>query len=442
MKTNLLPLLASTIALVSASAAALSREDWPQWRGPNLDGSSTVSGLPATLDAENLAWSAPLPGKAGSTPVVCGDRVFLTTPDEQKNLVLLCLNRKTGKELWRQTVGVGDREVGRNNMCAPSPITDGERVFALFGTGDFAAFDLEGKPLWSRNLGKEYGNFAVMWLYGASPLLHEGRLYLPVLQRDEMPQDYPRFDGKAARESFVLCIDPGTGKDLWRHVRKTDSTKESGESYATPVPFQGPSGTELIIVGGDHVSGHRMDNGSEIWRARLYEKKDDWYRIVTSPVVAGGLVLAAGPKGQPVVAYRGGGSGDVSASHRAWDFREAPTDWSTPCVVGSHVFVLDGQKRIVTKLESKSGAKVWSGKIPGTGPIWGSLSAADGKLYGHDESGTAFVLSAGGEFQVLFTRTFEGESPSKGSVALAHGQVFVRTANAIHCFASGGPGGR
>jgi outer membrane protein assembly factor BamB len=434
MNKRLLSLIVASVASLSATAA--SNDDWPQWRGPNQDGSTALRGLPSTLGPEALAWSAPLPGKAGSTPVVSGDRVFLTSPDEQKNLLLICLDRKSGKELWRQTVGVGDREVGRNNMCAPSPVTDGRLVFALFGSGDFAAFDLDGKPVWSRNLGKDFGNFALMWLYGASPLLHGGRLYLPVLQRDEMPPDYPRFDGKPARESFILCIDPRTGKDLWKHVRKTDSTKESNESYATPVAFNGPSGPELVIVGGDHVSGHRFEDGAELWRARIYEKRDDWYRIVASPVVAGGFVLASGPKGQPVVAFKGGGRGDVTSSHRAWEFREAPTDWSTPSVLDGSLFVLDGQKRIVTKLDPKSGTKLWSGKIPGSGPIWGSLSTGDGKLYCHDENGSVYILSAGDQFEVLASRAFEGESPSKGSIALAHGQVFVRTAKAVHCFAA------
>ena len=431
MKPIPLSLLSSALALCLAAAT---ENDWPQWRGPHQNGSIRMGGLPATVGADTLRWSTPLPGKAGSTPVVSGHRIFLTSPDEQKNLLLFCLDRTTGKVLWNRTVGVGDKDVGRNNTCAPSPITDGKRVYALFGTGDLAAFDIDGKPLWSRNIGKDFGSLGLMWIYGASPLLLDGRLYLPVLQRKEVPPDYPRFDGNPQRDSFILCIDAKTGKDLWKTIRTTDSTKESSESYATPVSFQGPNSTELIVVGGDHVSGHRLKDGSEIWRARLYDKRDDWYRIVTSPVIAGGHIIASGPKGQPVVAFKAGGKGDVTATHRAWDFREAPTDWSTPCLLDGHLFVLDGQKRVVTKLDPVDGRKLWSGKIPGNGPIWGSLSGADGKLYCHDEAGTVFVLSAGKEFAVLSSHAFNGEAPCKGSVALGHGRLFVRTAKAIHCF--------
>ncbi|MSU32513.1 MAG: hypothetical protein EXS25_07630 [Pedosphaera sp.] len=478
------------VALATSSMfAEVSKEDWSQWRGPSLNGSSRARNLPALLDPSSLSWTAPLPGKAGSTPIVSGDRVFGTSPDDQKNLLLLCLDRKSGRELWRQTVGVGDKEVGRNNMCAPSPITDGQRVYTLFGTGDFAAFDLDGKPLWNRNIGKDFGSFAVMWIFGSSPLLHEDRLYLQVLQRDEMPPDYPRFDGKSKRDSFLLCLDAKTlapsplcgfsvpalfstktaftyrscnamkcppdyprfdgkskrdsfllcldaksGKDLWRHIRKTDSTKESSESYATPISFQGPNGWELVVVGGDYLSGHKFSDGSELWRAHLYEKRDDWYRIVTSPLIAAGRILASGPKGQPVVAFRGGGKGDVTTSHRDWEFRAAPTDWSTPCVLDGALFVLDGQKRRITRVNPETGDPVWSGKIPGAGPIWGSLSGGEGKLYCHDENGTVNALSAGDKFEVLSSHFFVGEAPCKGSIALANGQILVRTAKALHAF--------
>lgn len=295
MNLRSLLVLSSTLTLCLSAA---STADWPQWRGPNQDGSIRMSGLPNTLGPETLRWSTPCrEGRLHS----CGEREpgFLTSPMSRKTC-----NSLPGSNLGQSSLEPhrrpGRQGSGPQQHLRPSPVTDGKRVYALFGTGDFAAFDLDGKPLWSRNLGKDFGSLGLMWIYGASPLLHDGRLYLAILQRREVPPDYPRFDGKPERESFLLCIDPKTGKDLWKTLRSTDSTKESSESYATPVPFQGPNGTELIVVGGDHVSGHRPKDGSEIWRARLYEKRDDWYRIVTSPVIAGGYILASGPKGQPV----------------------------------------------------------------------------------------------------------------------------------------------
>lgn len=407
--------------------------NWAQWRGPAFNGSTVAKGLPANPTAADEAWSAPLPGPSGATPIIWDDHVFIHTPDESGNLSLIALDRRDGKERWRREVGIGNKEKGRNNMAAPSPVTDGKRVISLFGTGDLAAFDFEGKPLWKRSLGKDFGRFSVMWIYGSSPLLYHGRLYIQVLQRSPMPSDYPLYDGRPERESFLLCVDPETGKDLWKHVRKTDSTLESQESYATPMPYEGPGGPQLLVVGGDHVSGHEVGDGTEVWRARLYEKRDDWYRIVTSPVSLGEMVYAAGPKGQPVVAYKGNREGNITGTHEAWRYSESPTDWSTPLVMDGKLFVLDGGKKVLSRLDPVTGEKKWSGKLPVREVIWGSPTGADGKIYFHSEDGTLVVCDAGDEFRVLGTLSFPGESPCRGSVAVAQDQVFVRTARKLHC---------
>ncbi len=409
--------------------------NWPNWRGPHHNGFVESGPLPAAPTRDDILWSAPMPGRGGSTPVVWDDHVFVNTPDESGNLVLLDLDRRDGKDRWRRTIGIGNKDQGRNNMSAPSPVTDGKSVFTIFGTGDLAAFDVDGRELWKRSLGKEYGKFAVMWIYGSSPLLHGGRLYLQVLQRNPMPADYTGFDGKPERESYLLCLDPKDGKTLWKHVRKTDSTLESQESYATPMPYRGANGDELIVVGGDHLSGHRLDDGSENWRARLYEKRDDWYRIVTSPVTVPGFIIAGGPKGQPVVALRDGGKGDVTTTGVAWKFTENPTDWATPLVMNDRLYVLDGGKRVLSKLNPKTGEKEWSGKLPGREVIWGSPTGADGKIYQFSEDGTLSVCDAGAEFKVLGTLAFEGEGPCRGSVTVAHDQLFVKTGKQLHCLA-------
>jgi outer membrane protein assembly factor BamB len=407
--------------------------NWSQWRGPNFNGSSPAQGLPETFTKAGATWATPLPGHAGSTPVVWGDRIFLTTPDEAKNLNLLCLDAQTGAVKWSRTVAVGDKEKGKNNMAAPSPVTDGKRVIALFGTGDLAAFDFDGNELWKRPLYKDYGRFAIMWIYGASPLLLDGQLIIPVLQRDQMPADYPLADGQPERESFVLSLDPATGKTLWKVKRATDSTMESHESYATPVPHKGPNGTEILIVGGDHVSGHHPKDGAELWRARLYDRRDDWYRIVTSPVSGPGLVYASGPKGQPVVAFKEGGQGDVTGTHKVWAFTEAPTDWSTPLMYDGKLFILDGGKRVLSRVDPQTGAKLWSGKLEVPDTIWSSPTGADGKIFMLTEGGTVVVASAGDEFKVLARIPLE-ESPSRSSVVPLNGAILVRTANHLFRF--------
>ena len=211
-------------------------ENWPQWRGPTFNGSSPEAGLPINWSqTENVAWVRPLPGWSGSTPVTWGDRVFLSTPDGA-NLTLMCVSRKDGSVLWQRKVAVGEKTVNRNNLTSPSPVTDGQRVFVLYATGDLAAFDLAGQELWHRQLAKDYGSFGIMWIYGSSPLLYQNRLYVQVLQRSPAEKSYPLADDRPERESYLLCVDPGTGTNLWRHVRKTDAVDESMEAYSTPLP--------------------------------------------------------------------------------------------------------------------------------------------------------------------------------------------------------------
>ena len=193
--------------LLGLAVSGLQAENWGHWRGPEYNGSTTETGLPETWSkTEGVAWVTPLPGYSGATPVVWGDSVFVSSPDEEKNLTLLCLDRKDGKVRWQKIVSAGDREKGRNNMASPSPVTDGKSVFVIFGTGDLAAFDFSGKELWKRNLAKEYGRFANMWLYGASPLLYEGRLYVQVLQRNPVPPDYTSAQRRQNRARIVPAL--------------------------------------------------------------------------------------------------------------------------------------------------------------------------------------------------------------------------------------------
>src|SRR5207244_3632590 len=157
-----------------------------------------------------------------------------------------------GKVRWQQKVTEVDKEKGRNNMASPSPVTDGKIVVTMFGTGDVAAYDFSGKQLWARNIGKEYGRIANMWLYGSSPLLYKGRLYIQVLERNPVPPDYTHAnDGKEERESYLSCVDAKTGKNIYRHVRPSDALKESNEAYSSPIPYEHNGKTEILIVGGN-----------------------------------------------------------------------------------------------------------------------------------------------------------------------------------------------
>jgi outer membrane protein assembly factor BamB len=156
-------------------------ENWPQWRGPTLDGVSREANLPVrwTRD-ENVAWKLPLPSKSGATPIIWGDKIFLNVADKQ-DLWLWCVERGHGRVLWKKHIAAGNFEINKHNMSSPSPVTDGTNVYAMTGTGVLKAFDFSGKELWARDIQKDYGRFGLNWGYGSSPLLFENALYIQVL---------------------------------------------------------------------------------------------------------------------------------------------------------------------------------------------------------------------------------------------------------------------
>jgi len=437
--TGLGMLLAGGVACAMSGARA---ENWAQWRGPAFNGSSTETGLPATFSkTENVAWVCPLPGRAGATPIIWDDAVFISAADSKsKDLVALCINRKDGSVRWKKVIAPSaDRRPldGRNNnMCAPSPVTDGKTVWFLYGTGDFAAFDFEGNQLWARNLQKDLGSFAIMWGYGSSPLLYKDRLYVQVLQTNK--QVYAGgADRGTPRESFLLAMDPKTGKDLWKAVRPSDAVGETLESYATPIPYEAPERAEILIIGGDYVSGHNPENGQEYWRCGGFNPpRQGDLRIVPSPVATAGLVFVSPPKHRnPFFAAKAGGAGNVTQTHVAWKLgKEFAPDVCTSLVYKDMLYVLAGfaDKRTVVCLDPKTGTQKWTGKVPGTTTYWASLTAADGRMYCINEAGEVTVLAAGDEFKILATVPF-GEGVCYSSIAIAQKQLFIRTGQNLYC---------
>lgn len=421
-------------------ASLLQAADWPQWRGPDLNGSSPETGLPSQWsDTEGVKWSTPLPGVSGATPAIVGDAIFISSPDANRNLGLHCLDRKTGALRWQKTVVEGGNiDKGKGNMASPSPITDGQRVYALYGTGDLAAFDMAGTPVWQRNLGADYGKFAVMWIYGSSPLLHEGKLYVQVLQRTPAPNDYPGLAGAAGdRESYLLALDPASGKTLWKHVRPTDARMESMESYATPIPHRGADGkTQILLVGGDCVTGHDPADGRELWRGLgLNPRRGEWMRVVPSPVSAEGLAVVCGPKKEAVLAFRTDLQGDISEKGLAWSFSEKKTpDVCTPALYKGKLFLLDGDSQTLSCLDPKTGAVQWQGNLGDRTTVRASPTVADGKVYIVNEKGTVFVCDAEGkEFRLLATIPMGGGDPVRSAIAVAGGNLFIRTADRLVC---------
>ncbi|HWD19502.1 MAG TPA: PQQ-binding-like beta-propeller repeat protein [Verrucomicrobiae bacterium] len=412
-------------ALCLFFAGPIRAGNWPQWRGPFLNGSADETNLPDTWSkTANVRWAAPLPGEGHATPIVWDDAVFVSSPDENKSIQLICLDRTTGKQRWQKQVSVGDRSVGRNNMASPSPVTDGQTVWVMSGAGDVAAFDFQGQPLWARNISANHERFAIQFLYGSSPLLFKNRLYIQVLQR---------ADGNGGHLSYLLCLDAKSGRELWRHERRTGAVRESQEAYTTPLAVESGGRAEIIVLGGDYVTAHDAETGAELWRAGGLRSPQNpsSSRIVPSPVAGDGLVFVCGPKRNPLLAFRDGGQGDVTDKNLAWQYAEYPTDCVTPLFYQGKLFEFDGDKQMMVCLDPKTGKESWRQPAGVSETFRASPTGADGKIYCLSERATAVVFSAA-DGRVLSTIKME-EGMTHATIAAAQHELFVRTAEHLYC---------
>ena len=442
--------------LASLNALPATAENWPHWRGPTWNGSTDETNLPDHWDqGKNVAWIAALPGRSGATPVIWEDSVFLPSPDADGNLLLLCLDSKTGKIRWKREVAPGNAVRGKNNMASPSAVTDGKRVAVMFGTGDLAAYDFEGKQLWSCNLANEYGKLALMWIYGSSPLLYRDKLYVEVLQRSDPAVYRHAADDKPTRDSFLLCLDPQSGKKLWRQVRKNNAREESQEAYTSPIVRPTERGAEILLFGGDCLTSHDPETGVELWRSgSLNPKKSPVWRTIVSPVAGAEEVFVCLPRTfNPSLAISPGKAGTKAVAAVAWQSSEASADVPTPLYYRGKLFVLDGNRQKLICVDPKTGSTQWSGRLETDEIFSASPTGADGKVYCISEGGTVVVLSAGKEFKIIsrFALEAPGEQagldpngvplrggsaesgPTLSTIAVANGHLFVRTAKYLYC---------
>jgi outer membrane protein assembly factor BamB len=425
--------LAVALMIVANGSLARAQDQWPQWRGPHFNGSSNAKNLPDKLDESTKVWEASLPGQGAGTPIIWHDRIFLTDIDDgSKKLLALCLSRKDGKPLWQKEVGLGFGQNERNNMAAPSALTDGKLVWFYYGTGDLIAFDVNGNQKWARNIQKEYGPFHMNWIYGSSPMLYDGKLYVEVLHRDVPAHGPP--DG-SPKDSYLLAMDPQTGKEIWRTIRPNDARQETKEAYTTPMPLTRDGKTEILVVGGDCVTGHDPTTGQEIWRFGGWDpRKIPTWRLVASVVTFNDLVFACPPKGGAIRAIKGGGSGDVTSTHLAWMSQELSSDVCTPLIYKDRLYVLDGDKRKIYCAEPASGKILWSGSLGGRAVFRASPTGADNKIYCLNENGDLWVLSAD-KFEILSQHSLN-TGRSRASISVVDGQVIVRSGDKVFAFSN------
>ena len=410
-------LMASCLVVLSAASV---NANWPQWRGPDLNGVSAERNLPLKWTAaENVAWKLAMPDRSGSTPIVWGERIFLNVA-EGDDLSLWCVDRSKGAVLWKRKLGGGNTMMRKHNMASPSPVTDGKSVWVMTGTGLLKGFDFEGRELWARDIQKDYGAFGLKWGYASSPLLYEDSLYVQVLHG--MTTDDP---------SYVMRVDKKTGKTLWRVERPTDAVSESPDAYTTPTLLRVGKATEIVVSGGDYVTGHDPATGKELWRAGgLNPERQANNNIVSSPIVSDGLVYVPS-KMRPLLVLRAGGRGDVTKSHLVWS-TDFGTYVPTPVTDGKLFYVVN-DRGIVFCFDAKTGKEVYGRQRVKPGSYSASPVLADGKIYVTNEDGVTSVIKAGPQFEVLAENDLAEYTLS--SPAISEGQLFIRTSG--HLYAIG-----
>ncbi|MBM4069287.1 MAG: hypothetical protein FJ271_10125 [Planctomycetes bacterium] len=399
-------------------AVTHSTANWTAWRGPDGRGIVAAGDIPLTWDAKkNVRWKVALPAPGNSTPIVWGDKVFLTQAlDGGKRRALIAFDRKDGKKLWQREVPctVVETSHKQNPPCSASPVTDGQAVYAHFFSAGVVAYDFEGKKLWHRDLGPILSR----WGNGSSPILYGNLLIL--------------FHGPGEPSSFLIALDKRTGKTVWKSDERAINSPVFG-SWSTPVIVRSGGRDELIMpLPGERIGGEGMfkayepATGKAIWTCRGLGNE-----IYAMPVVGdeGNLVVGISGHNGPLLAVRPGGNGDVTDSHRAWQQAgKNPQRIGSGVMHQGRLYIADAPG-FVACLDAPSGKTIWKERLGEQ--LWGSLLLANDRLYVTSLEGTTFVLAAGPKFKLLSRN--EICEPTYAALAVAGADVFLRTYEHLYC---------
>ncbi|MFO0012406.1 MAG: PQQ-binding-like beta-propeller repeat protein [Planctomycetota bacterium] len=433
MRSSLLSLLLAVTCSLPVSA-----DSWPQWRGGRGDGMSSEKNLPTQWNAtRNVKWRCELPGQAGATPVVWKDRIFLTSA-EGNDLVLICIQTADGRKLWQKKVGSGnqDARAGEGNSASPSPSTDGEHVWCFFGTGMLACFTVDGNEVWKLDVNDKFGKLDIQFGMTSTPVLDGDALYLQLIHGPM------KFDD-ATRIGKVVKLDKKTGKTIWEIDRQTEAAFECKHSYASPFIYRDGKREFLVIHGADCITGHRLEDGRELWRfgqlngpTKLNPKDNDpTFRFVASPLVVPGMIIVPTAKEGPVVALKVNDalSGDCSTNPEviAWTSPRTP-DVSIPLLVDGLVYLLHKDGRLQC-LDAETGKEIYFARTY-TGQHRSSPVYAGGYIYFQSSDGHCTVVKPGPNLEIVSTN--ELDEPITASAVVADGVLYIRSYKALYAIAN------
>jgi outer membrane protein assembly factor BamB len=414
-------------ALVLFLMAGNALADWPAWRGPTGQGIVNEKQVPSKWSAtENVRWKIPLPDRGNSTPAIWGDKVFVTQAiekDHQRSL--LCFSRRDGKLLWEKSVKYDQKEESHetNPYCSASPVTDGERVIVSHASAGLWCYDLNGKELWHRDLGRQ----EFEWGNGSSPVIHGDVCFIY------------HGPGKGA---YLAALDKKTGRTVWKYDeppvdvgKRTDGFRgrEPGIicTYSTPIIVRAGDREELIMSFPRYLRAFHPGSGKELWHADGLNPL-----IYTSPIYGDGVVVAMGGFFGNTIAVKPGGNGDVTASHRLWRAERTRSGIGSGVIYQGHVYAVNASG-IADCLELTTGKEVWSERVRGGGPksdSWSSSVLVGDRIYHLNQSGDCVVFRASPKFELLGANSL-GNEMCNASLAVSQGDVFVRTHQHLWCIA-------
>jgi hypothetical protein len=392
-------------------------QDWTQFRGPD-QGRSAGKALPTTWSAtENVLWKTPLPGPGTSSPILVGDRIYLTAysgfnvPGEPGDMAalkrhLVCLDRKTGKLLWSKDVAPKLPEQAKirdeHGYASSTPASDGRRIYCFFGKSGAKAFDLEGKELWTAELGETLHG----WGSAASPVLHENLVLV---------------NASVESESLV-ALDAATGKEVWR-------ARGVKESWSTPLLSKSADGRpELLLPMHGKILGFDPKTGERRWTC---DTNIPWYMVPVG-TAEGGVSYWIGGRSGGALAVRLGGSGDVTSSHRLWT-AEKNSNVPSPLLKDGHLYFAGNADGVAYCLEAAGGKLVYAERLPRADTIYASPILGDGKIYYVARNGRTFVVAAAPSFKLLATNDLSDGSLFHAAPAAADGRLLIRSNRFLYC---------
>ncbi|MDE0577311.1 MAG: PQQ-binding-like beta-propeller repeat protein [Opitutales bacterium] len=387
--------------------------EWRTWRGPSKDGVSTAKNLPDVWnEKENVLWKFALPAAGSSTPIVVGDKVFLTL-EKDKEVQLLCLSTE-GKELWlRKVCETNGKGNGERTNASATPSSDGEKVFVTTGTGEVVAFDISGNEKWRFNAQDRYGKFRFGFGFHSTTVLHEGRLFLQLIH---------------SAAQLVVSVDSTTGKEVWKVERKSDGVAECEHSYASPTAHRSGDLSVVITHGNDYCIGHDPATGKELWRIADLNPKDRYnrtLRFVASPVVSNGFVVAPSAKNRGVSVVRlaeakgrigKGGVGEL------WRMDKGTTDVTSPLLYEG-ILYLCKENGTVLCLDAKTGEQLYQERFHGQ-TYRGSPVAFNGRILFTARDGTFTLLKAGKSYELVGKNKLDDEFTA--SPAISRDRLYLR----------------